>query len=314
MSIENSKNISELNLNKKSPKQLPDQENLMNSKYSPYLFLLPAMAILIVFFFYPLLEVFRLSFTKYNIVSPAKYIGLANFKTLINDPIFWKALKNSLIYLIGVVPPLVFIPIVLAIIVNNQIRGISIFRAIFYLPVVISIVVTGIAWKWLYSENGPLNYLLTSMHITSDKLNWLSDPNLALFSVMVVTVWRGLGYYMVIYLAGLQAIPKELYEASEIDGAGFLQKHMFITIPLLKSSIVFVAVVSSINALKVFVEIFIMTGGGPAYSSTTIVQYLYEKAFAELNLGYACALGVVLFAFTFIFSLANIKVIEKNWK
>jgi putative chitobiose transport system permease protein len=288
--------------------------NLYKSRYIPYLFLLPAGVILIVFFFYPLLEVFRLSLTKYNIVSPPKYIGFENFTVLFNDPLFWKTLKNSIIYLVGVVPPLVFIPIFLAILVNNQIRGISFFRAIFYLPVVISIVVTGIAWKWLYSENGPLNYLLTSMHLTSEKLFWLSDPNLALFSVMAVTVWRGLGYYMVIYLAGLQAIPKELYEASEIDGANFLQKHLFITVPLLRSSIVFVAVVSSINALKVFVEIFIMTGGGPAYNSATIVQYLYEKAFQELNLGYACALGVVLFIFTFFFSMANIRTIEKNWQ
>lgn len=288
--------------------------NLIKSRYGPYLFLLPASVILIVFFFYPLLEVFRLSFTKYNIVSQPKYIGLENFKVMFYDPLFWKTLKNSIIYLVGVVPPLVFIPIFLAILVNNQIRGISFFRAVFYLPVVISIVVTGIAWKWLYSENGPLNYLLNTLHITSEKLFWLSDPNLAIYSVMAVTVWRGLGYYMVIYLAGLQAIPKELYEASEIDGANFLQKHMYITVPLLRSSIVFVAVVSSINALKVFVEIFIMTGGGPAYNSATIVQYLYEKAFEELNLGYACALGVILFIFTFFFSMANIRSIEKNWQ
>lgn len=288
--------------------------NTIDKKLTPYLFLLPAGIILGLFFFYPLIEVIRLSFTKYSIVRPAQYIGIANYTTLINDPIFWKSLKNSIIYLVGVVPPLVIIPVFLAILVNNQIRGISFFRAMFYLPVVISIVVIGIAWKWLYSENGPLNYLLNSMHLLDTKLNWLSDPNLALFSVMIVTVWRGLGYYMVIYLAGLQAIPKELYEACEIDGASFLQKHLFVTIPLLKSSIVFVAVVSSINALKVFVEVYIMTGGGPAYNSATLVQYLYEKAFQELNLGYACALGVVLFIFTFIFSLANIKVIEKNWQ
>ena len=284
------------------------------NKAAPYLFLLPAGLILGLFFFYPLLDVIHLSFTKYNIVRPAQYIGLANYKTLISDPIFWKCLKNSIIYLVGVVPPLVVIPIFLAILVNNQIRGISFFRAMFYLPVVISIVVIGIAWKWLYSENGPLNYLLTSMHLIDTKLNWLSDPNLALFSVMLVTVWRGLGYYMVIYLAGLQAIPKELYEACEIDGASSWQKHLYVTIPLLKSSIVFVTVVSAINALKVFVEVYIMTGGGPAYSSATLVQYLYEKAFQELNLGYACALGVVLFILTFLFSMANIRVIEKNWQ
>jgi putative chitobiose transport system permease protein len=286
--------------------------NLSRNKLTPYLFLLPAGILLVVFFFYPLLEVFRLSFMKYNMVSPPKYIGIANFTRLIEDPIFWKTFKNTIIYVLGVVPPLIFIPILLAILVNNKMRGISFFRAVFYLPVVISIVVIGIAWKWLYAENGPLNYLLMSMLVTNEKLNWLSDPNLAMFSVMAVTVWRGLGYYMVIYLAGLQAIPKELYEAADIDGAGFWNKHWHITLPLLRSSIVFVAVVSSINALKVFVEIFVMTGGGPAYSSATIVQYLYEKAFQELDLGYACALGVVLFLFTFVFSVLNIKVIERK--
>lgn len=285
-----------------------------NNKYVPYLFLLPASLILLVFFFYPLLEVFRLSFTKYNIVTDPTYIGFDNFIKLFNDPLFWKTFKNSLIYLVGVVPPLVFIPIVLAILVNNTIRGISFFRAVFYLPVIISIVVIGIAWKWLYSENGPLNYLFTSLHLIPDKISWLSEPNIVIFSVMAVTVWRGLGYYMVIYLAGLQAIPKELYEAAEIDGASSFQKHLYITLPLLSSSIVFVSVVSSINALKVFVEIFVMTSGGPAYNSATLVQYMYEKAFQELNLGYASALGVVLFLFTFLFSLANIKVVEKNFK
>lgn len=287
---------------------------MVKNKYIPYLFLLPASLILLVFFFYPLLDVFRLSFTKYNIVTDPKYIGFDNFIKLFNDPLFWKTFKNSLIYLVGVVPPLVFIPIVLAILVNNTIRGISFFRAVFYLPVIISIVVIGIAWKWLYSENGPLNYLFTSLHLIPDKISWLSEPNIVIFSVMAVTVWRGLGYYMVIYLAGLQAIPKELYEAAEIDGASSLQKHFYITLPLLSSSIVFVSVVSSINALKVFVEIFVMTSGGPAYNSATLVQYMYEKAFQELNLGYASALGVVLFLFTFLFSLANIKVVEKNFK
>lgn len=287
---------------------------MVKNRYVPYLFLLPATLVLLVFFFYPLLEVFRLSFTKYNIVTDPTYIGFDNFTKAFNDPLFWKTFKNSLIYLIGVVPPLVFIPIILAILVNNTIRGISFFRAVFYLPVIISIVVIGIAWKWLYSENGPLNYLFTSLHLIPDKISWLSEPNLAIFSVMVVTVWRGLGYYMVIYLAGLQAIPKELYEAAEIDGANSLQKHFYITIPMLSSSIIFVSVVSAINALKVFVEIFVMTSGGPAYNSATLVQYMYEKAFQELNLGYASALGVVLFLFTFLFSLVNIKVVEKNFK
>lgn len=281
---------------------------------SPYFFLLPSGLILILFFFYPLIDVFYLSLTKYSIVSEPVFIGLKNFQKLYNDPIFWKSLKNSILFLIGAVPPLVIIPIFLAVIINNAIRGISFFRALFYLPSIISIIVIGIAWKWLYSENGPLNYILSLLHITDDKLLWLSNPNLALISVIIVTVWRGLGYYMIIYLAGLQSIPKDLYESCEIDGGGFFAKHLNITIPLLKPSIVFVAVVSSINALKVFVEIYVLTGGGPAYNSTTLVQYLYEKAFQSLELGYACAIGVVLFIITLVFSMINIKIIEKNWQ
>lgn len=281
---------------------------------SPYIFLLPALFILIVFFFYPLIDVFYLSLTKYSIVNEPVFIGFNNFKKLYNDPIFWKALKNSIIFLIAAVPPLVIIPIFLAVLINNTIRGISFFRALFYLPSIISIIVIGVAWKWLYAENGLLNYILSILHITNDKLLWLSSPNLALISIIIVTIWRGLGYYMIIYLAGLQSIPKELYESCEIDGGNFFNKHFHITMPLLKPSIVFVSVVSSINALKVFVEVYVLTGGGPAYNSTTLVQYLYDKAFTSLELGYACALGVVLFLLTLIFSMLNIKVIEKNWQ
>jgi putative chitobiose transport system permease protein len=280
----------------------------------PYIFLLPACIILILFFFYPIIDVFYLSLTKYNIVSEPIFIGLKNFQKLYKDKIFWIALKNSIIFLIGAVPPLVIIPIFLAVLINNAIKGISFFRALFYLPSIISIIVIGIAWKWLYSENGPLNYILNLLHITNSKLLWLSSPNLALISVIIVTIWRGLGYYMIIYLAGLQSIPKDLYESCEIDGGNFLDKHINITIPLLKPSIVFVSVVSSINALKVFVEVYVLTGGGPAYNSTTLVQYLYEKAFQSLELGYACAIGVVLFIITLIFSILNIKIIEKNWQ
>jgi len=152
----------------------------------PYIFLLPACIILILFFFYPIIDVFYLSLTKYNIVSEPIFIGLKNFQKLYRDKIFWIALKNSIIFLIGAVPPLVIIPIFLAVLINNAIKGISFFRALFYLPSIISIIVIGIAWKWLYSENGPLNYILNLLHITNSKLLWLSSPNLALISVIIV--------------------------------------------------------------------------------------------------------------------------------
>jgi putative chitobiose transport system permease protein len=280
--------------------------------YTPYLFLLPALTFMGVFLFYPIVDVFRLSFTNYNMITEAQFVGLDNYKQLFNEPLFWKTLKNSFIYLIGVVPILVVAPIFLAILVNNKLKGIKWFRAAYYIPVVTSMVVVGIMWKWLYQGNGILNYILQSLGIISDQINWLTDPNIALFSVMAVTVWKGLGYYMVIYLSGLQSIPQELYEVSEIDGASWWQKHIHVTIPLLKPSIMLVTILSSIAAMKVFTEVYVMTKGGPLNSSKTLVYYIYQMAFENLNLGYAAAMGFVLFIIIFILSFFNIKLMDQG--
>jgi len=280
---------------------------------TPYAFLFPALAVLLVFFFIPVAQALYLSFTEYSIVTPPKWIGIANYERLWHDEVFWKTLGNSLLYLLGVVPPLVILPIFIAILVNRPLRGVGFFRAAYYLPVVISMVVAGIAWKWIYAENGVLNYLMISSGILDKPLSWLTEPNLALIAVMAVTVWKGLGYYMVIYLAGLQAIPDDLYEACRIDGASSWQQIWHVTIPLLMPSISLVAVVSSISALKVFTEIYVMTSGGPLNSSNVLAYYLYEQAFGEnLNLGYACALGVALFIVIFAFSLLNLRSFEKG--
>ncbi|MGP3778717.1 carbohydrate ABC transporter permease [Halanaerobium saccharolyticum] len=280
--------------------------------YTPYLFLLPALAFMGVFLFYPIVDVFRLSFTNYNMITEAQFVGLENYNKLFNEPLFWKTLKNSFIYLIGVVPILVVAPIFLAILVNNKLKGIKWFRAAYYIPVVTSMVVVGIMWKWLYQGNGILNYVLQSLGIINNQINWLTDPGIALFSVMAVTVWKGLGYYMVIYLSGLQSIPQELYEVSEIDGASWWQKHIHVTIPLLRPSIMLVTILSSIAAMKVFTEVYVMTKGGPLNSSKTLVYYIYQMAFENLNLGYAAAMGFVLFIIIFILSFFNIKLMDQG--
>lgn len=280
--------------------------------YTPYLFLLPALAFMGVFLFYPIVDVFRLSFTNYNMITEAQLVGLDNYNQLFNDPLFWKTLKNSFIYLIGVVPILVIAPIFLAILVNNKLKGIKWFRAAYYIPVVTSMVVVGIMWKWLYQGNGILNYILQSVGIINNQINWLTDPDIALYSVMAVTVWKGLGYYMVIYLSGLQSIPQELYEVSEIDGASWWQKHIHVTIPLLRPSIMLVTILSSIAAMKVFTEVYVMTKGGPLNSSKTLVYYIYQMAFENLNLGYAAAMGFVLFIIIFILSFFNIKLMDQG--
>ncbi|MBD2462714.1 sugar ABC transporter permease [Oscillatoria sp. FACHB-1407] len=269
----------------------------LRQRLTPYLFLLPALVVLSLTVFYPALQAFYLSFTRYefDLTQPPIWVGSENLQTLLKDEIFWKTLINTLIYLVGVVPILVTVPLGLAILVNRVLPGMHWFRAAYYTPVVISMVVAGIAWRWLYSETGLLNQLLRALNLSEEGIPWLTSPKFALFSVMAVTIWKGLGYYMVIYLAGLQSIPADLYEAAAIDGSDGWQKHWDITIPLMRPYLFLVAVISAISATKVFEEVYIMTQGGPRNSSKTIVYYVYEKAFQDLEMSYACAVGLVLF-------------------
>lgn len=268
---------------------------LLSKDFTAYLFLLPALVILLITVFWPVCQAFYLSLTNYSDLSqPPQWIGFSNYRRLWTDKVFWQTLWNTLLYLFFVVPILVVLPLGLAILVNQKLRGISWFRAFYYTPVIISMVVAGIAWKWLYAENGFFNQFLNSLGF-KEGIPWLTSPKWAIYSVMAVTIWKGLGYYMVIYLAGLQSIPDELYEAAAIDGSDGISKHWDITVPLMKPYLLLVAVISAISATKVFEEVFMMTQGGPRNSSKTIVYYLYEQAFQNLEISYACTIGLVLF-------------------
>ncbi|MBC7541461.1 MAG: sugar ABC transporter permease [Candidatus Sericytochromatia bacterium] len=277
---------------------------------TPYLFLAPALAVLGVFFVWPLLHALYLSVTYYQLGGGSSWAGLAHYAHLWRDPLFWKATGQTFLYLVGVVPPLVILSLGLAIAVNQKLPGIRLFRAAYYLPVVVSMVVVGIAWRWLYAEQGLLNALLGGIGMAS--IGWLTSPDLAIWSVMAVTVWKGLGYYMVIYLAGLQTIPRDLFEAAELDGATTAQAHWAVTVPLMRPSIALVSIISSISALKVFTEIFVMTGGGPLDRTQTLVYYVYEQGFTNADFSYACAVGMVLFAIVLGFSLLNLKFFESG--
>ena len=280
-------------------------------KYTPYLFLLPAAAVLIVFFFIPFFQTFGLSFFDYSssIYNPV-YSGIDNYRKLFHEPVFYKVMFNTFMYLIIAVPFLVTFPLFLAILINQKIRGITLYKILLYLPVIVSIVVAAIAFKWLYAGQGILNYLLTICHIKP--IGWLVDTQWALFSVAIVTIWKGIGYYMMIYLASLMSVPQELYEACDIDGANFFTKHITVTIPHIMPTIALVSTISTISAMKVFAEIYVMTKGGPLDSTKTIVYYIYERAFENLDLGYASALAVVLLIIVMAFSLINIFCFEKN--
>jgi putative chitobiose transport system permease protein len=276
---------------------------------TPYLFLLPALIVLALTVFYPALQAFTLSFSRYeyDLTQPPQWVGLANFQQLWLDTTFWQTLKNTFLYLVGVVPLLVFCSLILAIFANQKLRGIHWFRVSYYTPVVISMVVAGIAWKALYASNGLLNQLLQPLGLT-EGIPWLTSPQFALWCVMAVTFWKGLGYYMVIYLAGLQSIPAEFYEAAAIDGSVGWRQHWDITIPLMRPYLLLVAVISAISATKVFEEVYIMTQGGPRNSSKTVVYYIYERAFKDLEINYACTIGLVLFLIILVLSLLNLRL------
>lgn len=282
--------------------------------WTPYLFLLPASIVLGMFFFFPLIRAFIFSLSEYSLLSDPEWVGLTNYRELISNASVRSAFFNSFQYFLIVVPVLVFLPMLVAVLVNQPLRGVNVFRTVYYLPVVTSMVIAGIMWKWMYTENGILNYVITSVvPLIDEPVQWLTNPDTALYSVMVVTIWKGIGYYMVIYLAGLQTIPGELYEAATIDGATTPQKFFRITMPLLIPSMAVVAVLSSTAAMKVFDEVYVMTGGGPFESSRTAVYQIYDTAFDKLEFGYASAMGVVLFMILLIISIISIRISESRY-
>ncbi|MDR7334528.1 sugar ABC transporter permease [Roseateles asaccharophilus] len=276
------------------------------------LFLLPACSLLGGFVLYPAAQALWLSFTDYNMITPTRFVGVDNYARLASDPFFWAALRNSLLYLVVVVPLLVVLPIVVAVGVNAALPGIRLFRALFYLPVVTSLVISSLIWKWVYEEKGLLNHALLSLGIVDAPVAFLTDPSLALFAVMAVTLWSGMGYYMVIYLAGLQGIPRSLYEVAALEGVSAWQQFWHITVPLLRPSMAIVAVMSSIAAMKVFEEIYVMTQGGPMAASKTLVYFIYETAFVEFEMGQAAAAGMALFAITLALSLLQLRLLRKK--
>lgn len=278
-------------------------------KYAPYLFLLPAAIVLSIFFFLPFFDTIILSFKDYStgIYNPT-WVGVDNYIQLMKSPEFYKVIFNTLIFLFCAVPLLAIIPLILAIMVNQKIRGITLYKLLIYLPVIVSIVVAAIAFKWLYAQSGILNYIIGFFGL--NPIGWLTDPRFALFSVIIVTVWKGIGYYMMIYLAALMSAPKDLYEACDVDGANFIQKHLTVSLPHLIPTMALVTTISSISALKVFAEIYVMTKGGPLNSSKTIVYYIYERAFENLDLGLASAASIILLAIVMAFSIINVVFFE----
>jgi putative chitobiose transport system permease protein len=280
---------------------------------TPYVFLLPALALLGVFVVYPIVAVVYYSFTDFDIVRPPVPIGLENYEKLIGDPTFWLALTHSFVYLI-VTPIIIAMSIVLAIVVNRRLRGIHIYRALYFVPAVSGSIAIGLTWQWLFQRNGFINSILLTLGWIDRPVQWLTTPEFVLPIAMLLTIWAGFGYYAVIFLAGLQNIPEELYDAARIDGCNDFQKHWHISLPGLRPQIVFVAVISSLAALKVFDEIYVLTNqtGGFLDSGVTMVFYLWRQAFVQQHAGYASAIAIALLVITLIFSIVNVRILERG--
>ena len=272
----------------------------------PWLFLAPGLILLTLTVLLPAAMALLLSFTSsgLDVDAPLQFIGLANLRRLLSDPMMGRVTLTTFLYLVGVVPPIVIGSLALAVLVNRHLPGIHVFRGAYYTPVLVSLVVAAIAFRWLYAENGLVNgWLGALLGRAFTPIGFLTSPVLALPSVMLVTLWKGLGYYMVIFLAGLQGIPAELYEAAALDGCEGWTRHRHVTLPLLLPYVFLVAVISALGATKVFDEVFLMTQGGPADSTRTLVYYVYDQAFGEQEFSYACTVGLALFLIVLALSL-----------
>jgi putative chitobiose transport system permease protein len=280
---------------------------------TPYLFLAPAVLLVAVFVVYPILAVIFYSFNDYNIITDPQWVGLQNYQQLIADPVFWKSIVNSAVYLIAT-PIIIALSVTLAIVVNRPLRGMHIYRALYYVPAVSGSIAIGLSWRWIFERNGLVNSLLISTGLLKQPVQWLTDPNFVLPIAIMLTIWAGVGFYAVIFVAGLQNIPDELYDAALIDGCNNFQKHLHVSLPGLRPQIVFVAVISSLAAIKVFDEIYVLTNktGGVLNSAVTIVFYLWKQAFVLSHAGYASAIAIALLVITLSFSIVLVRALERG--
>lgn len=276
-----------------------------------YLFILPNFLGFVAFMLVPIIMALVFSFTNYDIISRMDFIGIENYINLFQDDQFIVSLLNTLWYSVLTVPIGVVLALLLAVMFNRQIRGIAIFRTFVFIPVITSMVAVSLVWSMLYEDNsGLLNIILNALGLPS--VHWLTDTNLAMISIAIMSIWKGLGYNMTIFLAGLQGVPGELYEAATIDGANSPQKFWHITVPMIGPTTYFVSLMALIGSLQTFDQINIMTQGGPVDATKTLSFYLYQYGFSYYKMGYACAAAYVLFLLVFVVSMIQ-NISSKKW-
>lgn len=278
----------------------------------PYLYLLPTLFGLTLFSAGAVVASFFMSFTQWDLVSSPELVWLDNYISLWQSDLFWEVFRNTLYFIVLAVPLSVVCSLALALAANTSLRGITFFRTAYFLPVVSSMIAVALVWSWIFNpEYGLLNYLLQSLFGIRGPA-WLDSTTWALPAMVIVTVWKGLGYSMVIFLAGLQSIPEDLYHAATIDGAGVWKRFRHITLPMLSPTTFFVLVITLINSFQVFEQTYVLTKGGPANSTLTMSYYIYQNAFQFFQMGKAAALSYVLFAAIFVVTLIQFRV-QKRW-
>lgn len=281
----------------------------MRKQWTAYLFLSPWFILFLIFTLFSVSFSFYLSFHDWNILEPAKpFVGFDNYIDLFQDKKFYQALWNTVLFTGFGVPLGMISGLLVALLLNTKVKMQGLFRTLYYIPVITPLVVSAVIWKWVYQgDYGLLNYYLLQTGLIKEKLLWLADPDLAMPALIIMGVWMGTGGTMIMYLAGLQGIPEELYDASKVDGASGIQQLWHITIPLLAPTTFYLLITSVIGSFQSFAHIYIMTSGGPLRRTTVIGYYLYERGFRFFDMGYASAIAYVLFAMIFIFTLLQFK-------
>lgn len=287
-------------------------------RYEAYFFLAPNITGFLLFTAFPVVASLALSFFRWDLLTPPVFVGVAQFRELLStDPQFGRVALNTFYFTFGTVPARVVLSLVLALALNQGLRGTTAYRVVYFLPVVTSIVAAALVFQWVFNGNfGILNTFIRDaaaiLGLRASPPDWLNSTTWAMPAVMILNLWKNVGFTMVIYLAGLQAIPQELYEAAEVDGAGPWAKFWNITVPMVSPTTFFVLIMSLIWAFQVFEEAYVMTRGGPAFATTTLVYYIYLNAFRWSRMGKAAAIAWLLFAVIFVFTLVQVRW-QRRW-
>ena len=284
---------------------------LKRGSLSPFLYLAPFLLFFSVFEIYPIFQGLYVSLTRWDLATPPRFIGLANYAGLLRDTLFWTALRNTSLFVALNAPLAVVIPLGLALLVNEPILGRGIFRSAFSTPLMISVATVGVLWQWFYNPAfGLINYYLGLVGLPGQ--NWLSQTGWAMIAVVVTTIWWTSGFNMILFLAGLQDIPEHLYDAAKIDGAGSWGLFRYVTLPGLRATLLFVGVTTIIGSFRVFGQVFVMTNGGPFDSTRTIVQHIYESGFRYFKMGVASSVAWVLFGIVVIFTFIQFRLLKEQ--